>query len=66
MLEPWRVGEVKFQGTQSGQNGSNSPIRAAQWGVKGVGRVEMDQILQFVLNNGGKRARNGSDSPIRA
>ena len=52
-----------------GQNGSNSPIRAEPWGVKGVGGAKMDQILQwgakgvggakmgqilqFVLNNGG-------------
>ena len=57
------------QGGRSGRNGSNSPIVAEQWGVKEVGGVEMDQILQLVLNKGGSRGprgRNGSNSPIGA
>ena len=55
------------------QNGSNSPIGAEQWGVKGVRRVDVGQILQLMLNNGGvkgvqrgRRGRNGSNSPIGA
>ena len=40
-----------------GRNGSNSPIGAEQWGVKGVGGAKMDQILQLVLNNGGVKKK---------
>ena len=41
------------QSGRRGRNGSNSPIRAEQWGGLRARGVEMDQILQFVLNNGG-------------
>ena len=49
---------------RSGRNGSNSPIGAEQWGVKVVGGVEMDQILQLVLNNGGSRGPRGRREQI--
>ena len=58
VLNHGRLERSEFQGSEGGRNGSNSPIR--QWGVKGVGRAKMGQILQFVLNNG------GSKGPVRA
>ena len=61
--------------TESGRNGSISPMRAEQWGGqrgrggrsgtgggggggRGVRGIEMDQILQFVLNNGVSKKEN--------
>ena len=39
---------------QRGQKGTNSLIRAEQWGVR-VRGARMDQIPKFVLNNGGSK-----------